>query len=198
MCTEEIQAKTDGWTTQTVIYCDIFWLQSFGIRNSYLAHADIYVLPYSFCFALFWIWGKFPSTSPQRPVFGGAIYRRFFFWRYEFGGLYLEGLYMDGAYFRNFTVGWSSPVEAWIISLVPLVNILDVKTLLSWWECSHLQGFLKSRHRDCNLCLKQFSSPMTAWWLATPPTPIQYFRQCHLCHRIVCNHLSRSHPLLHA
>ena len=35
-----------------------------------------------------------------------------FFWRYEFGGLYLEGLYMDGAYFRNFTVGWSSPVEA--------------------------------------------------------------------------------------
>ena len=54
---EEIEAKTEDRTRHTAIYCDTFWLQSFGIRNSSLANAKIYVLLYSFCFVLFWIWG---------------------------------------------------------------------------------------------------------------------------------------------
>ena len=35
--TKEIQAKSEEWTTQTSIYYDTFWLQSFGTRNSSLS-----------------------------------------------------------------------------------------------------------------------------------------------------------------
>ena len=34
--TEEIQAKSEEWTTKTAIDCDTFWLQSFGTSNSIL------------------------------------------------------------------------------------------------------------------------------------------------------------------
>ena len=37
--TEDIQAKSEEWTTQTAINCDTFsWLQSFGTRNSSLTN----------------------------------------------------------------------------------------------------------------------------------------------------------------
>ena len=77
--TEEIQSKTEEWTTQTAIYGDTLWLQSLGTCNtcSYLANAKIYVLLYSFCFLLYWIWWQ--SSSEYKTgalVFGGAIYRR--------------------------------------------------------------------------------------------------------------------------
>ena len=55
--------------TVTLFDCNHFH----GTRNSSLANAKIYVLLYSFYFALFWIWGQFPSTSPQGLVFGGPI-----------------------------------------------------------------------------------------------------------------------------
>ena len=57
------------------IYRDTFWLQSFGTRNSSLANAKIYMLLYSFCFVLFWIWGIFPTPSR---------------------GFYLEGRFIGG------------------------------------------------------------------------------------------------------
>ena len=68
-----------------------------------MANAKIYVLLYSFCFVLFWIWGQFPSTSPGRLVFGGAIYWTFFFVM-SLEGLYLERFIHGVAYFQNFTV----------------------------------------------------------------------------------------------
>ena len=56
-------------------------------------------------FALFYFVfeGNFPSTSPRRLIFGGAIYRRVFCVT-GLGGLCLEGLIHGGAHFRNFTV----------------------------------------------------------------------------------------------
>ena len=66
-----------------------------------MANAKIYVLLYSFCFVLFWIWGQFPS--PGGLVFGGAIYRTFFCVM-SLGGLYLEQFIHGVAYFQNFTV----------------------------------------------------------------------------------------------
>ena len=77
-------------STQTAIYCDTFWLQWSGTRNSSLANEKIYVLMYS-CFLLFWIWGQFPSTSPRRLYLEGRFNGRFFEVS-SFGGLYLEGL----------------------------------------------------------------------------------------------------------
>ena len=68
-----------------------------------MANAKICVLMYSFCFVLFWIWRQFPSTSPGRHVFEGAIYRMFFCVM-SLGGLYLEGFIHGVAYFQNFTV----------------------------------------------------------------------------------------------
>ena len=68
-----------------------------------MANAKICVLLYSFCFVLFWIWGQFPSTSPWGLVFGGAIYRMFF-WVTSLGGLYLERFMHGVAYFQNYTV----------------------------------------------------------------------------------------------
>ena len=35
---EEIQAKSEEWTTQTALKCDTSWLQSFDTRNSSLAN----------------------------------------------------------------------------------------------------------------------------------------------------------------
>ena len=61
----EIQGKGEGWTMQTAIYCDTFWLQSIGTSNSSLANKKKYVLLYRFCFVLFCIWGQFLSTSPR-------------------------------------------------------------------------------------------------------------------------------------
>ena len=40
--TEEIQAKPEQRKTQTAIYYDTFWLQSFGTRNSSLALKKVY------------------------------------------------------------------------------------------------------------------------------------------------------------
>ena len=78
--TKEIQAKTEEWTTQTAIYCDTFWLQSFGTHNSSLANAKIYVLLYSFRFVLFWIWEQFPSI--RKGEFGGLTFRGAYFWNF--------------------------------------------------------------------------------------------------------------------
>ena len=77
---------------QQYIVSDTFWLQSLGtIWNGSLANAKIYLLLCSFRFFEFWIWGQFPSTSPQGLVFGGAIYWRVFCVM-SLGGLYLKGL----------------------------------------------------------------------------------------------------------
>ena len=97
--TEEIQAKSERWTTQTAINCDTFWLQSFGRCNSYLANAKIDMLLYCYCFVLLCI-SKYkpPGVYIQR----GDLTEGFL--RYGFGGLYLEVLIHGMAYFRNFTV----------------------------------------------------------------------------------------------
>ena len=91
---------------QQYIVSDTFWLQSLGtICNGSFANAKIYVSLGSFRFFKFWIWGQFPSTSPQGLVFGGAIHRRVFCVT-SLGGLF------KGAYFRNFTVSgyvWKEP-----------------------------------------------------------------------------------------
>ena len=96
--TKEIQAKTEEWTTQTAIYCDTFWLQSFGTHNSSLANAKIYVLLDSFCFVLFWIWEQFPSIRK------GDLSEGF---------LRVWGAYINwGAYFQNFTLFTSAKTSA--------------------------------------------------------------------------------------
>ena len=56
-----------------------------------------------FCFALFWIWGQFPSTSPRGTIFGGRLNERVFGLRvwvyiylYIFGGAYTwRGLFSE-------------------------------------------------------------------------------------------------------
>ena len=70
---EEIQARRvkREQRAQTATYRDTFLVQLFDTRNSSLANAKIYVLLYSSCFDLFWIWGHFPSISPQGLIFGG-------------------------------------------------------------------------------------------------------------------------------
>ena len=101
---EEIQAKTEEWTTQTEIYCGtFFWLQSFGKRNSSLANSKVYVLLYSFYFVLFWIWGQFLSTSSWGLILGGAIYRIVFFFALRVWGAYIwKGLLTWRGLFSEF------------------------------------------------------------------------------------------------
>ena len=57
---------------------------------------------YHFCFVLLCIRGQIPSTSPPGGLYSEGNLTKGFF-RYDFGGLYLEGLMHGGAYFRNFT-----------------------------------------------------------------------------------------------
>ena len=93
---EEIQAMSKLWTTQTEIYCDTFWLQSFGTRNGYLANTKN-----MFCtavIALFYFVSE-GNVQVQAP-----------------GGLYSEGWFNGGAYFRNFTA------ISWLILILIIVD----------------------------------------------------------------------------
>ena len=101
---KEIQAQTEEWTTQTAIYCDTFWLQSFGTPNSSLANSKFLCVTVQFllCFIL-----NRRAVSGYKPP-GAFIWRGpfigGFFCVTSLGGLYLEGLIHGWAYFRTFTV----------------------------------------------------------------------------------------------
>ena len=86
------------WTTQTAaaIYCDTFWLQSFGTRNSSLANAKIYVFLYSFCFLR-----AISKYKPQEAYICKGDLREGFL-RYEFGGLIFGGSYKRRGLFSEF------------------------------------------------------------------------------------------------
>ena len=83
---------TEEWTTQTAIYCDTFWLQSFGKSNSSLSNAKKY---HGVTVALFYF--EFDGN------FRGAIERSDDILRYKLGegggggegGLYLEGFIIE-------------------------------------------------------------------------------------------------------
>ena len=89
------------------MYCDTFWLHSFGSGKSSLPNARNYVLLYSFCFFLFlWFLGQFPSTSPWGLCLEGQFNGEFFCIA-SLGSLsymYFEALIYGGAYFRKFVV----------------------------------------------------------------------------------------------
>ena len=90
--TEEIQAMSEEWTTQTEIYCDTFGLQSFGTRNSYLVNTK-----FMFCtgIALFYFVseGDFQVQAP-----GGLDSEGWFNGFAGLEGLYLEGLTWTGLF----------------------------------------------------------------------------------------------------
>ena len=86
--TEEIQAKSVEWNTQTAINCDTFWLHSFGTCNRQIQ--KLYV-----------IWGQLPSTSPWGLTFRGDDLTEGFL-RYEFGGLIFGGAYTWRSLFSEF------------------------------------------------------------------------------------------------
>ena len=92
------KAKSEEWITETVIYCDTFWLQSFGTRHSFFGkRKKIYVtVTILLCFTL-----NLRAISKYKPP--GAYIRRGDltegFLLYEF-----QGLIFGGAYFRNFTI----------------------------------------------------------------------------------------------
>ena len=95
--TEEIQAESEEWTTQTEINCDTFWLQSFGACDGSLAKTKIYI------FLLCFILNLGAISKFKTPRGGGGLYPdgRFY------GGFFplrIWGLIFGGAYFRNFTV----------------------------------------------------------------------------------------------
>ena len=94
--TWEIQAKSEEWTTQTMINSDTFWPQSFGTHNSYLiGKYKIYViLPVITLFFLVYK-GNFQVQAPrglysEGRFNGGSL-------SYDFGGG--EGLYLEGLIF---------------------------------------------------------------------------------------------------
>ena len=89
-------------TTQTAMYCETFWLQAFGTRNSSLTNAKVYVLLYSLILFNFEFEGNFQVQAPGACIWRGDLREDFL--RYEVGGLYLEGLIHEEAYFQNFTV----------------------------------------------------------------------------------------------
>ena len=88
---KEVQVKSEEWTRQTAIYCDAFWLQSFGTRNSYLANAK-FMLPFFFVFE-----GNFHASTIPRGLYSGGLIKRRVFLRYEFEPeAYHEGAYIFG------------------------------------------------------------------------------------------------------
>ena len=141
------------------------------------------------------IW-NFSGEFFRRPVFRGAMYRKVFCVM-SLGGWYIWRGYTWRGLFSQFYGSLGKPC-------VGLNNQFGTTSL--HFRCKHFvklmrmfsfAGFSKKRSSWLQLVLKTvfFSDN---WWLASFPPPIQYFRQCHLCHRIVCNHLSRSHLLLRA
>ena len=96
--TEKIQAKTEEWATQTAIYCNTRWLQSFGTRNSSLANTKTFFL----------CEGNFQVQTPGAYIRRGDLTEGFL--RYEFeGGLYLEGLQIFGILRLSFLGNEVSP-----------------------------------------------------------------------------------------
>ena len=68
--------KCQEWrgSTQTVINCDTFWLQTLGTHVIVLWRIQkLNMLLCRFCFVLCCIWGHFPSINPRGFVFGEAI-----------------------------------------------------------------------------------------------------------------------------
>ena len=105
--TEEIQSKTEEWTTQRANYILTWHFMTAIIwhMESSLANTTIYVLLYSFCFFLFWIWWQ-SSSEYIRP--GGLYLEGWFiggfFYVTILGGLHLEGRIDGGVCFWNFAV----------------------------------------------------------------------------------------------
>ena len=79
-----------------------------GTRNSSLADVKMYVLLYSSCSVLFWIWGQFLSDkSPGAYIWRGNLPEGFL--RYEFGGLIFGTAYTWRGLFSEFYDIASSP-----------------------------------------------------------------------------------------
>ena len=77
--TKEVQAKSEEWTTQTAMYCDTFWLQSFGARKSFGKYKNLYVTVSFFVFE-----GNFYASTIPVGLYSGGLIKRRVFWRYEF------------------------------------------------------------------------------------------------------------------
>ena len=78
-------------TTQTAMYCETFWLQAFGTRNSSLTNAKVYVLLYSLILFNFEFEGNFQVQAPGGLYLVGWFKGGFFTlrgWGLIFGGAY--------------------------------------------------------------------------------------------------------------
>ena len=102
--TEEIQAKSEEWTTQTAINRDTLWLQTLGTRNSSLANTKMYMLLYRVALFYFVFERTFQVQVPgglySEGRFNGGVFVLRVWGVYICRGLFIHG----GAYIRNFTV----------------------------------------------------------------------------------------------
>ena len=100
------------WTTQTAaaIYCDTFWLQSFGTRNSSLTNAKIYVFLYSFCFLR-----AISKYKPQEAYICRGDLREGFFALRVWGAYIWRGLFSEFYGITNVTFIKSTGYVSYIV-----------------------------------------------------------------------------------
>ena len=128
--TEEIQSKTKEWTTQTAIYCDTLWLQSFSTCNSSLANAKFMSYCTAYISNLMAI--KFQVQDQGACIWRGDLLEVFFaLW---FWGAYIRrGVYRRSGLFSEICSSYvkiSNSLNTMATNVKSLARFM--KSTLSW------------------------------------------------------------------